>query len=105
MTTMYLVLAIVAEAGWAIAMKASNGLTRPMATAVTIVLYVVSLVLLSLATKKMEVGTAYAIWAGSGAVLIAIAGIVWFKEPMGAMKMVSIGVVAIGIVGLHLSGK
>jgi multidrug transporter EmrE-like cation transporter len=105
MTTMYLVLAIVAEAGWALAMKASNGLTRPVATAVTIVLYVVSLALLSLATKKMEVGTAYAIWAGSGAVLIAIAGIVWFKEPAGAIKLISIGVIAIGIAGLHLGGK
>jgi len=105
MTTLYLVLAIAAEAGWALAMKASNGLSRPGPTAATIVLYAASLVLLAMATKKMEIGTAYAIWAGSGAALIAIAGIVWFREPASALKLVSIGVVAIGIVGLHLSGK
>ncbi len=105
MTTLYLVLAIVAEAGWAISMKASNGLTRPWATGATIVLYALSLVLLSQATRRMEVGVAYAVWAGSGAAIIAVAGIVWFKEPASALKLVSIGVIAIGIVGLHLGGR
>lgn len=102
---LYLLLAIAFEAGWAIAMKVSSGLTRPIPTAATIVMYVVSLVFLALATKKMDLGTTYAIWAGAGASIIALAGFVWFKEPVSALKVASLALIVLGIVGLQLAGS
>ncbi len=104
MTILYLVLAIVFEAGWAISMKLSHGFTRVGPAAATVVLYLASVVFLSLAAKKLDLGLAYAIWAGAGVVLIATAGVVYFKEPVSMLKVVSVGLIAAGIVGLNLSG-
>jgi multidrug transporter EmrE-like cation transporter len=104
MTYFYLSLAIVFEVGWAIAMKISKGFTRPGPAAATVVMYLLSVVFLALATKKLDVGTGYAIWAGSGAAIIAIAGIVYFKEPASALKIASLGLIVLGIVGLQVAG-
>ena len=103
MTVLWLVLAIVAEAGWALSMKASAGFTRHGWTAATVVLYILSLVFLNYATRKMDIGAGYAIWAGTGVALIAIGGMVWFQEPMTLAKGVSIGLIVIGIAGLNLA--
>lgn len=102
MTALYLVLAIVFEAGWAISMKLSDGFRKPGPAIATVVMYLLSVVFLSFATKKMDIGAGYAIWAGSGVALIAIAGVVYFKEPVSAMKAVSLGLVVLGIVGLEV---
>lgn len=104
MTYVYLALAIVFEVGWALCMKASEGLTRPPATAATVVLYLLSLVFLALATRKLDVGIAYAIWAGLGAAIIAVGGVVIFREPMTALKVVSMLLVIAGVIGLNLAG-
>jgi multidrug transporter EmrE-like cation transporter len=104
MTALYLVLAIVLEAGWAIAMKLSNGFTKPGPAAAMVVMYLGSVVFLTLAVKKMDVGVGYAIWAGAGVVLIAAAGVVYFKEPITALKVVSLLLVVGGIVGLGVGG-
>jgi quaternary ammonium compound-resistance protein SugE len=103
MTYVYLVLAIVAESGWAIAMKLSEGLRRPVPTAATVVLYLLSLVLLALAVRGLEVGTAYAIWAGAGAAIIAVAGILYFNEPANAGRLLSLALIMTGIIGLKLT--
>lgn len=104
MTYFYLALAIVFEAGWAIGLKVSNGFSRPVATAATIVMYVLSLVFLMLAVRRLEIGATYAIWAGLGAAIIAVAGVVYFREPVTAVKVVSLLLVIAGVVGLNLSG-
>jgi multidrug transporter EmrE-like cation transporter len=104
MTYLYLALAIVFEVGWALGLKMSQGLTRPGVAAVTLVMYIASLAFLALAVKKLDVGPAYAIWAGTGAALIAVAGIVWFKEPVSGLKVVSMVLVVAGVVGLNLAG-
>jgi quaternary ammonium compound-resistance protein SugE len=103
MTYLYLSLAILAESGWAIAMKLSDGLRRPLPTAATAALYLLSLVLLALAVRRLEIGVAYAIWAGAGAAIIAAAGIVYFGEPANAGKIVSVALIIAGIVGLRFS--
>jgi multidrug transporter EmrE-like cation transporter len=105
MTMLMLSLAIVFEAGWAIAMKLSDGLRRPGPAAATVVMYLLSVVFLSQATKKLEVGLAYAIWAGAGAVIIALAGMIYFKEPATALRLASIGAIIAGILGLGLSAR
>jgi len=105
MTTLYLSLAIVFEAGWAIAMKLSDGFRKPGPAAATVVMYLLSVVFLSQATKKLDVGLGYAIWAGAGAVIIAVAGMTYFKEPAGTVRVVSIGLIVLGIAGLGLGGR
>lgn len=103
MTYLWLTLAIVCEAGWALAMKASKGFTQIGWTVATVILYVVSLVFLNMATKKMDIGTGYAIWAGTGVALIAIGGVIFFREPFTLAKGVCLGIIVIGIVGLNLA--
>lgn len=105
MATLYLVLAIIFEAGWAISMKASGGMTKLVPTLVMLACFVLSAVFLALATKVYEVGVAYAIWVGCGAAIIAAVGILYFKEPAGALKLASLALVLAGVVGLKLSSK
>lgn len=105
MTYLHLALAIVFEAGWAISMKASPRLDLSWPTARTLALYLASLVFLTLAVRKMDVGLAYAVWAGSGAVLIAIAGFTHFKEPLTAGRVVFMGLIFVGVVGLLITER
>lgn len=99
----YLGLAIILEVTGTTFMKLSEGFTRLVPSILIFVFYGASFVALTLALKKIEVGVAYAIWAGVGTALIAVIGIVGFKESATALKFVSIGLIIIGVVGLHLS--
>ncbi len=103
MTYLWLALAVIFEVGWAISMKLSDGFSHLAFTIATVVMYLLSVVFLALATKKMEIGTAYAIWAGCGVAMIAIIGMVCFKEPVTALKLASLGLVVAGIVGLNIA--
>ncbi len=106
MVWFYLVLAIICEAGWAIAMKLSDGLTRWKPTVVMSVLYVLSVVFLAIVTKRLNnVGVVYAIWAGSGVALIAIVGFIYFKEPVSTLKVISLGLIVVGIIGVQVTGS
>ncbi|HMN39409.1 MAG TPA: multidrug efflux SMR transporter [Phycisphaerales bacterium] len=104
MVYFWLALAVVFEVGWAISMKLSDGFSRLWPSAATVAMYLLSVVFLALATRRMDVGVAYAIWAGCGVSLIAVAGIVWFKEPASALKIASLALILLGIVGLQLAG-
>jgi small multidrug resistance pump len=100
----YLALAIVFEVAWAVAMKLSDGFSKLAPTIVTIICYLLSVVFLAFATKKLDVGLAYAIWAGSGVAVIAVIGVMYFKEPLTMMKAASLALIVAGIVGLQVSG-
>ena len=100
----WLTFAIIFEVGWAIAMKLSKGFTRPGPAIATVVMYLLSVIFLAQATKKMDVGVGYAIWAGSGVALIAVIGMLHFKEPVSALKIASLALVVTGIIGLGFSG-
>ena len=63
----------------------------------------VSMGLLGIAMKGLPVGTAYAIWVGVGAVGTAILGIVLLGEPANVGRMVSLGLIVVGIIGLKLT--
>ena len=98
-----LVLAGLFEVGWAIGLKYTEGFTKPLPTIGTIAAMAISLGLLGIAMKSLPVGTAYAIWVGVGAVGTVILGIVLFHEPMNALRMVSVGLIVAGLVGLKLA--
>jgi quaternary ammonium compound-resistance protein SugE len=103
MAWMILVIAGLFEVGWAIGLKYTEGFTRPWPTAWTIASMVISLWLLGVAMKSLPVGTAYAVWVGVGAVGTATLGIVLFAEPANAGRVVSLGLIIAGIVGLKLA--
>jgi quaternary ammonium compound-resistance protein SugE len=90
------------EVGWAIGLKYTDGFTRLWPTIGTAAAMVVSLVLLGVALKSLPVGTAYAVWTGIGATGTAILGIVLFGESAAAGRLLCIGLIVAGIIGLKL---
>jgi quaternary ammonium compound-resistance protein SugE len=98
-----LLIAGLCEIGWAIGLKYSDGFTRPVATAVTLVVALASFVLLSQAMKEIPVGTAYAVWTGIGALGVAILGIVLFQEAVTPLRLAGVGLIVAGIVALKLA--
>ncbi len=103
MPWLVLVLAGLFEIGWAIGLKYTDGFTRPWPTIGTVASMAVSLGLLGIAMKSLPVGTAYAVWVGVGSVGTAILGIVLLGEPANAGRMVSLGLIIAGIIGLKLA--
>jgi small multidrug resistance pump len=100
----YLFAAIVLEVIGTTCMKLSQGFTRLTPSLLMVAFYVASLTLLNLALKKVEVSIAYAIWSGVGTVLIAAIGILYFREPATALKLIAIVLIIIGCVMLNLAG-
>jgi len=101
----WLIGAIVFEVLGTTAMKLSEGFTKTMPSVAMGVFYILSLTALTYALKKFDVSMAYAIWSGVGTALITLIGIWYFKESISVMKLASIGLIIIGVVGLHLSGE
>jgi len=60
----------------------------------------ISMVLLYIATQKLPIGTAYAMWTGIGAVTTAIVGILIFKEPATFWRLFFIATLIASVVGL-----
>lgn len=103
MSWLLLILAGLLEVGWAIGLKYAEGFTRLWPSIGTVFAMVVSIVLLGIAVKSLPVGTAYAVWVGIGAVGTVILGIVLFGEPADALRLVSLGLIVAGIIGLKLA--
>lgn len=104
MAWMLLLVAGLLEVGWAIGLKYTEGFTRPWPSVLTIAAMVLSVGLLGVAMKNLPVGTSYAVWVGVGAVGTAILGMVLFGEPASAGRLLSLGLIVAGIVGLKLAG-
>ncbi len=104
MAWVILFLGIVLEVIGTTSMKLSEGMTRPFYTVMMFVCYALSLGAIALALKQLEVSLVYAIWAGLGTALIAAIGVVYFHEPLTALKLVSIGLIIAGVVGLGFVG-
>jgi quaternary ammonium compound-resistance protein SugE len=98
-----LLLAGVAEIGWVIGLKYSEGFTRLAASAFTVASLAASMVLLGLASRSLPIGTAYAVWTGIGATGAAVAGLMLFGESASAMRLGCIAIIIAGVVGLRLS--
>lgn len=102
MAWIILLIAGLFEIGWAVGLKFTEGFTRPLPMALTGVSFVLSLGLLGWALKTLPLGTAYAVWTGVGAVGTAIVGIVLFKEPATAARLVCLTLIVAGILGLKV---
>ena len=88
------------EIGWAVGLKYTKGFTELWPTVGTFVALVGSMTLLGLAVRTLPLGTAYAVWTGIGTVGTAILGIVLFGEPSTAWRLLFIGLIVAGILGL-----
>jgi small multidrug resistance pump len=104
MPALLLAAAIVSEVAATLALRASEGFSRPLPVAVVVVGYGLSFWLLALALKHIPISLTYAIWSGVGTALIAIGGVVAFGETMNAMKLASLGIIVLGVAGLSAAG-
>ncbi|MDB5845838.1 MAG: QacE family quaternary ammonium compound efflux transporter [Polaromonas sp.] len=98
-----LVVAGLFEIGWAIGLKYTEGFTRLWPTVGTAASMVASVVLLGIAMKTLPVGTAYAVWVGIGAVGTAILGMVLLGDATNTGRLVSLGLIVAGVIGLKLA--
>lgn len=98
----YLTIAGLFEIAWAIGLKYSDGFSRLWPSLGTVLAMALSMGFLALALKSLPIGTAYAIWTGIGAIGTVILGILLFSEPATALRLVCIGLILGGIVGLKL---
>jgi small multidrug resistance pump len=97
--------AIVSEVAATIALRYSDGFTRPGPIAIVIVGYGISFWLLALVLRDMSIGATYAVWSAVGTALIAAIGVFAFGEPATALKLASLGLIILGVVGLNLAGS
>ncbi|KAB7768566.1 DMT family transporter [Xanthomonas maliensis] len=103
MPWIYLVLAGLFEIGFALGLKYSDGFTRLWPTVATVGLAGVSLWFLTQALKTIPVGTGYAIWTGIGALGVTVAGVVLFGDSASWPRLLCIGVIVAGVIGLKLT--
>ena len=92
------------ETGFAVSLKLSHGMTRFWPTVGFAACALMSFALLTVALRRLEVGAAYAVWTGIGAAGTAIVGMIFFGDAVSTLKLVSIGLILAGVIGLNLSG-
>ncbi|HDV5055659.1 TPA: quaternary ammonium compound efflux SMR transporter SugE [Escherichia coli] len=103
MSWIILVIAGLLEVVWAVGLKYNHGFSRLTPSVITVTAMIVSMALLAWAMKSLPVGTAYAVWTGIGAVGAAITGIVLLGESANPMRLASLALIVLGIIGLKLS--
>jgi quaternary ammonium compound-resistance protein SugE len=87
-----------------VSLKMSHGLTRLWPTVAFAVCALASFGLLTVALRQLEVGAAYAVWTGIGTVGTAVIGMAWLGDVVSPLKLVSVGLILAGVIGLNLSG-
>ena len=104
MSWVILFFAILFEVAGTLTLKFTEGMTRLWPTVLMFALYLASLFGLSTAVTRIPVGIAYAVWAGVGTLLVAVIGVVWFREHVTALRVISTLAIVIGVAGLYLTG-
>jgi len=99
----YLAVAIVFEVIGTASMKMSEGFTRLLPSINIFVCYAIAFVFLTLTLKRLDLGLVYALWAGIGTALICVISYFLFGEPMNAIKVVSITLIIVGVIGLKFA--
>lgn len=103
MAWVILIFAGLLEVVWAIGLKYTHGFTRLTPSIITITAIIVSMGLLAYAMRDLPAGTAYAIWTGIGAVGTAIIGIIFLGESANIFRLLSLGLIIMGLIGLKVS--
>jgi small multidrug resistance pump len=95
--------AIATEVVGTVLLRVSDGFSKPLPSAGVVVMYLVSVWLLALVLKELDIGFTYAVWAAVGTAAVAVVGVVVWDEPMSVLKALSLGVVILGVIGLNVS--
>jgi quaternary ammonium compound-resistance protein SugE len=103
MAWIYLIIAGIFEVVWAMGLKYSHGFTKLFPSLITLGGMIISFYLLSLATKSLPIGTAYAIWTGIGALGAVLLGIILFNEPVNFLRILFLCFILTGILGLKFT--
>ncbi|OTA18220.1 YkkD [Xenorhabdus vietnamensis] len=103
MSWLILFIAGLLEVVWAVGLKYTQGFSRLIPSVITISAMTVSVGLLAYAMKNLPAGTAYAIWTGIGAVGTAVFGIIVLGESANLARILSLGLIVVGIIGLKLA--
>lgn len=98
-----LAITIVFEVMGTTMMKLSNGFTQLWPSIGVVACYAVSLAGITVVMRHIDLSIAYAVWSGAGTALTVMVGIYLFREPVTAMKLASLGLIIIGIVGMKLA--
>lgn len=96
------ILAGIIETGWALGLKASHGFTRPLPSLLTLIGMIASFWLLAKAMQTLPVSTAYAVWTGIGTIGTVLLGILLFQDAVNAPRLLCLGLILAGIVGLKI---
>lgn len=106
-TFAWLVLAasVLAEVLGTMALRHSDGFTRLIPSVITGLCYTAAIWLMAVSVRNLEVGLAYAVWAGCGTALTALLGIVLFGESANLLRLSGLGLIISGVVVLNLSTR
>jgi small multidrug resistance pump len=96
--------AILAEVAGTLALRASDGFSRPVPSAIVVVGYGTAFWLMALVLREISVSVTYAVWSGVGTALIATIGMTALGEPVSALKVLSLAAIVAGVVGLNAGG-
>lgn len=97
--------AILFEVAGTTSMRLSEGFTRLTPSVLIFVFYAVSFALNTLVIRVLGLSVVYGVWSGVGTVLTALIGIYYFKETATTLKLVSIGLIVVGVMGLHSASR
>ena len=97
--------AILLEVAGTTSMRLAEGFTRLTPSVMIFVFYAASFALNTLVIRVLGLSVVHGVWSGVGRVLTARIGIWYFEEPATAIKMVSIGLIVIGVMGLHSASR
>jgi quaternary ammonium compound-resistance protein SugE len=103
MAWVYLVIAGIFEVIWAVALKYTMGFTRMVPSIITVFGALASFYFLSMATKTLPIGTAYAVWTGIGAMGAVMIGMLFLNEPVTVPRMIFLLFILVGLIGLKLT--
>jgi small multidrug resistance pump len=99
---LYLATAILFEVAGTLSMRLSEGFTKVVPSTLVFIFYTVSFIAMAFAIKRIDISVSYAVWSATGTALIATIGIVYFNEPLTALKIFSLTLIILGVVGLNL---
>ena len=103
MAWLQLIVAGLLEVAWAVGLKYTDGFSRPLPSVLTLLSIGCSMLLLSLASRSIPIGTAYGVWVGIGALGTAVAGIVLLGEPRSAPRLLFLVLLVVAIIGLKVT--
>lgn len=93
------------EIVFALSLGRSNGFTRLWPTVTVVVIAVFSLFMLSQAVRVLPIGTVYAVWTGIGSAGTALIGLLYLREPATALRIISLILIVVGVIGLRLGER